>query len=313
MLRALAILCVVMIHTTPNGMCQVLTRPFTNVGVAVFIFASGYLTPIKTDNIIKFYTKRILRILIPYVVWTLLYTLAYKNYGRLAYNLLTAKIAPQFYYVFVYIQLVLITPLLNRLANSKFRFIGWIIAPVMTIIFKYIPFFTDFHINKYVSLIYGNSFLAWFTFYYLGILLGNNIIKLKSGTVKLTVFYIISIGLQMLEGYWWMKLGNVNCGTQNKVSTLLTSSLFLLIVYKLLQSEKQIKYNFLTRGIELLGDCSFGIYLSHILVIRYLKRLLPIYGDLPFCLNSLTVLIVSFACVLIGRFLCKNAKYLGLY
>lgn len=313
MFRALAIICVVMIHTTPNGMRQVLTRPFTNVGVATFVFLSGYLTSFKIDNVFKFYKKRILRVLIPYIIWTVLYTLAYKNYNRLLYNLLTAKIASQFYYIFVYIQLVLITPLLKRFAESKFRFVGWLIAPVMTVIFRYLPFFAELQLNKYVLLVYGNSFFAWFTFYYLGILLGNNIIKVKSGTAKLIVFWAISIGLQMLEGWWWLKLGNSNCGTQNKITTLLTSSLFLLLVYKAVESETQVKDNLFTKAVTLLGDCSFGIYLSHILVIRYLRRLLPIYGKLPFCLNSLAVVLVSFICVLIGRLICKNAKYVGLY
>lgn len=263
--------------------------------------------------IICFNRKRILRVLIPYIIWTVLYTFVYKNYNRLPYNLLTAKIAPQFYYIFVYIQLVLIAPLMKRLAESKLRFAGWLIAPVMTVIFKYLPFFTELQLNKWVSLVYGNSFFAWFTFYYLGILLGNHIIRVKSGTAKLIVFWTLSIGLQMLEGWWWLKLGNSNCGTQNKITTLLTSSLFLLLVYKAVESETRIKDNLFTKAVRVCGDCSFGIYLSHILVIRYLRRLLPIYGKLPFCLNSLAVVLVSLLCVLIGRLICKNAKYVGLY
>ncbi|MEE0236650.1 MAG: hypothetical protein UD961_10885 [Bacteroidales bacterium] len=46
--RALAIIAVVMIHTTPSGQWQVFCKPFINFAVATFIFLSGYLT--KTDN-----------------------------------------------------------------------------------------------------------------------------------------------------------------------------------------------------------------------------------------------------------------------
>ena len=46
--RALAIIAVVMIHTTPLGNYQVLCRPFINFSVATFLFLSGYLT--KVDN-----------------------------------------------------------------------------------------------------------------------------------------------------------------------------------------------------------------------------------------------------------------------
>lgn len=47
-LRAFAIIAVVMIHTSPPAAGQVIFRPFINFGVATFLFLSGYLT--KIDN-----------------------------------------------------------------------------------------------------------------------------------------------------------------------------------------------------------------------------------------------------------------------
>ena len=43
-LRGLAILGVVLIHTTPIGIAQVYCRPFINFSVGLFLFLSGFLS-----------------------------------------------------------------------------------------------------------------------------------------------------------------------------------------------------------------------------------------------------------------------------
>ena len=44
MLRGLAIIAVVFIHNTPDGLGQVLCRPFINFSVGLFLFLSGLLS-----------------------------------------------------------------------------------------------------------------------------------------------------------------------------------------------------------------------------------------------------------------------------
>ena len=117
--RALAVIAVVMIHTTPLGEYQAFCRPFINFSVGTFIFLSGYLTKTENDNWSAFYRKRIVRVLIPYVIWTVLYTLDSRQLGDLLTNLLNAKACYHLYYILVYIQFVLLTPLLGRLAKSS--------------------------------------------------------------------------------------------------------------------------------------------------------------------------------------------------
>lgn len=80
-LRAIAILAVIMIHTCPSGNAQVIFRPFVNFGVALFLFLSGYLTKMDDRDWIAFYKKRILRVSIPYIVWTILYSFVNKELG----------------------------------------------------------------------------------------------------------------------------------------------------------------------------------------------------------------------------------------
>ena len=175
-----------------------------------------------------------------------MYTLASRNIGKLLANLLTAKAAAPMYYIFVYIQFVLLTPLLGKLATSKYQFIGWIVAPVSVLVFKYYWLLTGQELNSYITLIWSDACLGWFTFYYLGLVLGNHIIERRYALKELTICYLASILIQILEGYGWLILGETNCGTQIKLSSFLTSSLFLLIAYTILQEGKcDIKNKFL--------------------------------------------------------------------
>ena len=309
--RAFAIIAVVMIHTTPLGNWQVFCRPFINFSVATFLFLSGYLTKVDNDNWWAFYKKRIIRVIIPYVIWTVLYTLASRHIGKLPVNLLTAKAAAPMYYIFVYIQFVLLTPLLGKLAKSKFQILGWVVAPVSVIVFKYYWLLTGMKLNPYIDILWGDSCLGWFTFYYLGLILGNQIIEKKYSLKVLTIIYLASIVLQMIEGYGWLMLGETNCGTQLKLTSFLTSSLFLLIAYTVLQNGS---FDIKNRFLRILGDYSFGIYLCHIMVMNVLSGFIPFYKTIPYPITSAITVLLSLCCCYIGVKVCgeRVSKWLGL-
>lgn len=300
-----------MIHTTPLGIYQILCRPFINFSVGTFLFLSGYLTKIDNDNWVYFYKKRIIRVLIPYVIWTVLYTLASQHLGKLPENLLTAKAAAPMYYIFVYIQFVLLTPLLGKLAKSRYQFMGWLVAPISVIVFKYKCLLSGRLLNPYIEIFWGNSCLGWFTFYYLGLTLGNKIIEKQYSLKILTILYLASIVLQMAEGYGWLMLGETNCGTQLKLTSILTSSLFLLIIYSTLQSGR---FDIKNRFLRVLGDYSFGIYLCHIMVMNVLSGFIPFYDTIPYPVNSAIVVLISLcSCYIIAK-VCgeRVSKWLGL-
>lgn len=75
LVRGIAIIAVVMIHTAPAGITQVFCRPFLNIGVASFLFLSGLLS--QANNWHPW--KRIKKVAIPYVIWSLIYVLVYNR------------------------------------------------------------------------------------------------------------------------------------------------------------------------------------------------------------------------------------------
>lgn len=316
-LRAVAIMCVVVIHTTPSGKWAILSRPVTNLSVATFFFLSGYLTTLDIKDKFSFFKKRISRVLIPYIIWVTLYSIAYNDYKRIFINYFTASqtVSVHFYYVLVYIQFVLISPFLKKIIYSKFRFLGWLISPLSTIGFLYIPLFMGVELNSVFSYIWVNGLLGWFIFYYLGIMLGNHVIEINIKRQYVVILYLISVFVQMLETYVLWEMGFANCGTQIKFSAFITSILAIILEYMYIESGNKLsdkKYNSI---LKMIGDCSFGIYLSHFLIISALKHFVSVYCQIPFLINSLLIIIISFLCVCIGRKICgkKLGRYFGLY
>jgi surface polysaccharide O-acyltransferase-like enzyme len=276
-------------------MWTVIARPFVNIGVPIFLFLSGYLTKIENKDWIAFFKKRIIRVLIPYLIWTVLYTIQAGDLSRLLFNLLTTGVSP-LYYIFVYIQFVLLTPVLGKLAQSKYRHLVWFITPIYLIFYKYIPLFTGTPLGGHTFIICWNLCLGWVTIYYLGLLLGNQLIVKRHSMVLLAIFYAVSILLQMGETYGWQMLGEVNSGSALKLSNIVTSVLFLLIIYIILERGGFKNCN---RLMVLIGDYSFGLYLSHVVILRALYGT-SLYNAMPYIVNSAVVLFISLAICYVG-------------
>lgn len=64
-----------------------------------------------------------------------------------------------------------------------------------------------------------------------------------------------------------------NCGTQLKLTAILTGTVFAAIAYKIINSNKS--YNL--KLLQLLGNNSFGIYFSHLAVMSVLEKI-PLYS-----------------------------------
>lgn len=310
-LRGLSIIAVVFIHNTPAGTAQIWCRPFFNFSVGMFLFLSGMLSCAKNWNPLK----RIMKICIPYFIWTLIYVLL-KNYNSLSQisivyikNLITGRSAAVMYYVFVYCELTLLIPMIDKLARSKYKWIGFLITPIEIIVMRLIPLILGNDMNEYVSLLMDLSCLGWFTYYYLGYLLGNGIIKIKSSTSKIVLLWICSIVLQILEGYWYYSMGDLNCGTQNKLTAILSGVLFILLAYKYIETENTLA----PKTLRFLGGYSFGIFFSHLAVMSVLN-LIPFYRNIiiyPF--NAIITITITLICAVIGKkLLGRIAKYFAL-
>lgn len=311
MLRGLAIIAVVFIHNTPIGMTQVLTRPFWNVGVGLFLFLSGMLSDAGKWKP----GKRLAKVLIPYAIWTLFYVLLFTHPtptqlpGAYLRSLLLGDSAAIMYYIFVYCEFTLLLPLIDRLAKSKYRYWGFVIAPAEIVVMRMIPTFLGISMSYRIEIGKMLSCLGWFTYFYLGYMLGNGFLKITLSTKKLLLLWAVSIVVQIGEGYCYYRMGDVECATPFKLSALLTGSLFVMLAYRFVYADCRRDCSVLKK----LGDISFGVYFSHIAVMTALKSI-PSYGRwAPYPVNAIVVIVISSLFVFVGRkILGKNAKYLAL-
>lgn len=304
-LRGGAIIAVVLIHNTPVGILQVLCRPFFNFAVGLFLFLSGFLTDYDKYNP----HKRIRKVVAPYIVWTIIYAFLYniefpeKIPVQIIKNLIAGNGAAVMYYVWVYCEFTLLVPLIEKLSNSKWKYLGFFISPIEIIIMRSIPAVAGIHLNKYFTLIIGVSCIGWFDYYYFGYLLRNGKLEIDIKQSKMIIFYCISIVLQIIEGYFYYSKGLTNCGTQMKLSSVLTGLIVAGAAHNFILKTNDIKFNLLKK----IGDCSFGVFFLH-LAIMYLLHYLPVYRKIDiYPMNAILVLFLSVLLVMAGH------KLLGKY
>ena len=301
-------------------------RQVINFPVAVFFFLAGYFSNVeetKQKNP-RHILKRLERLILPFYIWSLIYTLVNivskrekMNIGKTVIDFLFGLSASPLYYVFVLVQLVLLTPILIKLINrNRGIFILYLITPAY-LVFIYI-YTIAFDGQPYL---YRLPFLPWFLFFFIGIRIKIRGYKPIFKTRQLTysiVFCIICLVISILEGYGLVLAGYPSgfASGQIKGSTFL----FALSIINLLMV---IKPRFETHKDKLLiklGDHSYGIYYVHLIWIMLfewitsfypaLDNILPLFQLVQF-LFTITMSMISI--LIVQKILGKKSarKYLG--
>lgn len=282
----------------------------------MFLFLSGLLTNLDFTN----YRKRLTKVLIPYVIWTVFYV--YFNYFMNHYiptfkgmvadvvaSLINGKSAEMMYFIPVYCQLVLLIPLCRRWAVGQYRLLPLLISPLFVLLNFYLPLFTSVNINGTLHAVLDWTCLGWFSYFYLGYLIGNRQIQVKVRKNILLGMVIIGMLFQVAES-WWLYLSEIgNCGTQLKYSVYFTNYFLCLLAYLFIVRNKSEMF----KALKAIGDNSFGIFFSHIAVIRLLN-LIPGYTRIAvFPMNGIIALAVSYSLVQLvkSNVSPKLSKYLG--
>ncbi|WP_017380491.1 acyltransferase [Paenisporosarcina sp. TG-14] len=273
--------------------------------VPIFIMISGAL--LLNDNrslpYSQFLKKRISKIAIPLLLWSIIYYLAgsfsneydysTKNF---IYKLLTDDIIYHLWFMYTIIGLYLITPLVKILMQHSSKrdveyFLGlWIFASVLL---KFMVYLVGFSIK--IELFFVTNFVGYFVLgYYLlkyqfskkNILYSQILLILGLlGTFFLTYYGTIK-NQGVLEQYWY---------EYHSITVLLTSvGLFTLFKDILFKSKQDIN-----AFLNWFSQASFGIFLVHVLVLNYLlaavfdKINIQFHSIIAIPLNVIIILIVS--------------------
>jgi probable poly-beta-1,6-N-acetyl-D-glucosamine export protein len=317
--RAFAIFAVLIVHTSSSGVTALPqntslfpTYNFLNIagklGTPTFIMLSSFVLfynyfprQITTSLITKFYQKRIKFILIPYILFSIIYFVI-KWYFYYDYPTLTAafskfiyltslgKAHPHLYFVFISVQLYILFPML-LIVFKRFTFmrknaiwIGLLIQWVWVILNK----------NYFGITIKGSISLSYMSFYFVGAYLGiyyDEIrVKMKNRIYKdkilLPIFIAYGALVILYTGYMYLVRINVYEKVAEHLPDLVNSYLGeftwathallagLVLFYLSHLANEKFSVNTKTFFMEV-GATSFGIYLIHPMILMVLRVLLP--------------------------------------
>lgn len=328
--RALALFAVFAVHATSHGVANTDTGSFMfgvynflniagKIGTPAFIFLSSFIlfyTYYHRDLTAKlfqqFYKKRLLFILVPYVVFSVFYFLIYQRlYGsfddipalaeNFLYKVATGNAHFHLYFVFVSVQFYLMFPVLLYLFK-KFKWIR-----------KY-SFFIGIAIqwawvllNAEYGFVPSKSVvsLSYMMFYFFGAFLGvyyesvaawirdwrknyAGIAFVFAGFAAMIYFYV--------DIYYNIRTGQPTFSNRVVEFAWSTHALFacaaIFITVHFLASLKLV---FLKKLLTELGTVSFGMYLIHPFFLMVLRPVLPNNGEpLEFHSLQLAVLLIMF-------------------
>lgn len=298
-LRGLAIAAVVLVHCLPESPVSIAARPLLNWAVALFFFLSGMLTGKRERPREEVFRRRILNVLGPYVVWSLVYLAVSRPgaAGEIAAALLTGGASAQLYYLLVYIQLTALAPLLMKLLRSH-RVALYLVTPCVLVVWE-LRALCGVDAPSIAVL-----FPVWLIYYLFGLEWERWRVRLQGREGAVVLATCVALALQAGEGFLWNAFGDYNMATTqlrltNMVSSLAAISLFMLAPERV----KSVLAG--CRPLVRLGDVSFGVYLCHIafiLVLRKACALIGFAGALP----SIALWVLALGCSAAAVVLCRR-------
>ena len=326
--RAIAIIAVLVCHTSieierMSEYQRLFFFAIGKFGVPFFFLISGYLNIREKNNSIDFLRKRANRILIPFLLWVVLYGMYnYFNGGKFGGDLLLCSPSAHLWYIYALMGLYLITPVLSSFFSncSRGMFQFYLLCSA-------VPFFVDYYnlkfeatlINEH-SIIYIFNHLAGYLFYYL---LGAYCWRFKdcwlvNGYCK--KFILRTLGLFALF-LMILYVGNKYFGfTPYQLTRYATPGVLVYAVacWHLLYNLK-VRSRIGKKMVEEVSTTSFGVYLVHMFIVF---AIIPVFIDiirrhnligLPvFCINCVAPFVYFSLSYIIVKLMMKipYSKYI---
>ena len=256
----------------------------------IFVFVSGYwLASTRCASFQEYRTflsKRLTRILIPYLFWSVFFYALFALRGQphsisdFAFRLLTGQVEAAYFFLLMLIQFYLLTPFFIRLSNVPGSFA---IVALAHALFVALLYALRLWVDKDISFAYIKMpFLSWMAFFYLGVILRRKPDALEA--VKAPWLFcaaVFFLGLSILEGGMLIASGSFEFGISDiKNTTLLYAAAVLLFFFKI---RGRIHW---PQFLAIIGNYAFGIYFIHGFFLRgfhkaFMTRLPALYQIQP--------------------------------
>lgn len=324
-LRSFAIIAVVLLHSisdyiispslygTRSWYINIILNAIVRTGVPVFFMISGYLilSSNLTGNFSLFYKKRLLRILVPLMVWNLLYYVYDCLIGNLSPNFLSfcgfiANIGTKYHlwYLYTILGLYLFAPFLKIIVDNCNNKQIFLLLGIMMLSTSVIPFVNFiFSVNIYLFDPLFNGYIGCFL---LGYILGKINFSSKSIWI-INILAGISFVLSVLYNHICSSKDGINLvmnSGYNICHFIIASAIFIDAKYLVSGNSP------LNKPVSFVSKMSFGIYLVHPLILDLTKKhimisLSPVFSSLYM------FIVVFFVSMILSVIYYRVNKYLG--
>jgi surface polysaccharide O-acyltransferase-like enzyme len=300
-IRALAISGVVAIHVAYavggrpdffggiSWYFAIILNSISRSAIPLFIMISGYLILSKNESFNKTIQRILTRIVVPLLFWTFIYALwSYSDTLSISSILYSLPLQIfnvnvfHFYYLIITIGLYVFSPLIRNYLNGKnakkqIIFTGLLLFLTMSIVLlQYIFQLCNVNNMAIMWIPYVGLFVAGYT-------LGHN--KISVRPYILYSLFLLSLGITIaLNYYYYFELFKYNTTILNSDGcishytdyylsinvVLMAIPLFLILLNKKYTS---IQKSFLGPVIKSIAKMSFGIFLTHLLILQALDKL----------------------------------------
>jgi surface polysaccharide O-acyltransferase-like enzyme len=289
--RVIAIVMVILLHTSAPLLHQFNDLPahywltaniydsIVRVSVPIFFLVSGHLLLRKSEPISTFLSKRMNKLLLPFVFWSLFFVFwkgfVENNTGVSFWHIYSLILQPSYYHLwFLYalIGIYLFIPLLRlitkEIENKVFFYyltLWFFSVAIIPIVEKVIH--TDSHYDLF-------SFSGFVGYFLLGHYLGSKTYSKKVAVKALIVF--ICATLITAYGTYYLTLHNqgVFSGYFYELSSpnVIIASIAIFILIKHSFDKDKVYSGKVSGWIKSISDCSFGIYFTHVIFLYLLKE-----------------------------------------
>lgn len=288
-----------------NGPFLAMLSYFTAPCIGIFFMVSGaLLIPVKMDYF-TFLKRRLSKVVIPTLVWTAIYLFLNIYYSQSEINILhtiaSIPFTPQgngvLWFMYTLIGLYLLTPILSSWAIAatdrelKFVLLLWAI----TLCYPLLKYGVDVNTSTTGILYYFTGYAGYFL---LGYALKSDRLRIPvawpaiiatAGIILLLAFKHFGVEYDFYSLFWYE-------------SIFIASMCYIIwrIVTKYVHSKTTIRSR-MQNIILKISNLSFGIYLMHILIMRYWLWNMGIIQDIPnYILQSFVIASISFILTIIG-------------
>ena len=300
-LRAFAIIAVIICHVdhffgplvgTTQIVAQMTFHDIGRIGVPIFLMISGALILNRPyPDLTEFLKKRFTRIIYPFIFWIILILaqLQYYRYNEaFLWNTFIGEPSITWYF-WVLIGIYLFLPVLNSFVKEygesglKYFLSIWFILMILKTFNAY-PLWTNFDLSYFAGYV-GYPVLGYY--------LANKEFKISDSKVCLLGLITLIASLSVFVYLNYFNSPYISMIYQNVPIVFMGTGLFLFVKYlDKLNKFNSIKDNFIGKAIISLSVCSYGMYFSHVLVVKFLSYYNP-HSHLMFPVMFVLIILLS--------------------